>query len=158
MGTIIILLAMIGIPIAEIAFLVQAGGHFGLWPTLGAIIGTAITGTALLRHQGFDALRRLRQSVGRGEVPVRELFDGFCLLIAGALLLTPGFLTDGFGFALFLPPVRRVLGDVVMASVSRQATRNRAGGGPVIDGEFEARPVSESPPDRERRFPASRDD
>ena len=149
-----ILLAMIAMPIAEIAVFIQAGDQFGLWPTLGAIILTAVAGTTLLRQQGFDTLRRIQASADRGEMPVRELFDGFCLLIAGALLLTPGFITDSIGFALFLPPFRRVLGGAALGYFMRNATVHtarpgrtgpgpggpRAGnkpGGPVIDGDFE---------------------
>lgn len=149
----VILLAMIALPIAEIAVFIQAGDNFGLWPTLGAVILTAIAGTALLRQQGFDTLRRIQQTTDRGEMPVRELFDGFCLLIAGALLLTPGFITDTIGFLLFLPPFRRVLGGAALAyflrngsvhaSYTRTTTGPRSGpgphgpGGPIIDGDFE---------------------
>lgn len=155
----IILIAMIGMPIAEIAVFIQAGDLFGLWPTLGAVILTAIAGTALLRHQGFDTLRRIRETSDRGEMPVRELFDGFCLLIAGALLLTPGFITDTVGFALFLPPVRSVLGGTALTYFMRNATIHTAHarahpggrphghgpGGPIIDGDFED--LSETDPD-----------
>lgn len=157
----IILLIMIAVPIGEIAVFIQAGEQFGLWPTLAAVILTAIAGTALLRRQGFDTLRRIQQSADRGEMPVRELFDGFCLLIAGALLLTPGFITDGVGFALFLPPFRRLLGGWALTYFMRNATvhtmhsgsrhrrpnerdgRRAPGGGPIIDGDFED--VSEGP-------------
>lgn len=150
----IILLAMIAVPIGEIAVFIQAGDRFGLWPTLGAVIVTAFIGTALLRHQGFGTLRRIQESADRGEAPVAELFDGLCLLIAGALLLTPGFITDGFGFLLFLPPFRHLLGGYALAYLMRNATihtgrpggrghgpgpgdRARPGAGPVIDGDFE---------------------
>lgn len=162
----IILLVMIAVPIGEIAVFIQAGELIGLWPTLGAVVVTAIAGTALLRHQGFDTLRRIQQQADRGEMPVRELFDGFCLLIAGALLLTPGFITDGVGFLLFLPPFRRLLGGAALQWMMRNATVYTAqtrtghgpgpgagpGGGPVIDGEFEdvtpdgGDPGSEKPP------------
>ena len=91
----IILLAFILVPIAEIAVFIQAGELIGLWPTIAAVILTAIIGTAMLRQQGIATLMRLRATVDRGEMPLREVFDGACLLIAGVLLLTPGFLTDG---------------------------------------------------------------
>jgi len=162
----IILLAMIAVPIGEIAVFIQAGDRFGLWPTLGAVVLTAIVGTVLLRHQGFATLRRIQESVNRGEPPVAELFDGFCLLIAGALLLMPGFITDSIGFLLFLPPFRRLLGGFVVAYLMRHATIRTHGtmhghghgshsgthsgshpgshhgsrpgpGGPIIDGDFE---------------------
>lgn len=161
----IILLAMIAVPIGEIAVFIQAGDRFGLWPTLATVILTAFIGTALLRHQGFSTLRRIQESADRGEPPVAELFDGFCLLIAGALLLTPGFITDAFGFLLFLPPFRRLLGGLAVAYLMRHATIRTGGGmhgshpgahpgprpgpgGPVIDGDFED--VTAADPDDDR--------
>ena len=106
----IILLAFILVPIAEIAVFIQAGELIGLWPTIAAVILTAIIGTAMLRQQGIATLMRLRATVDRGEMPLREVFDGACLLIAGVLLLTPGFLTDAVGFLLLIPPVRFAIG------------------------------------------------
>lgn len=158
----ILLLIMIAVPIGEIAVFIEAGDQFGLWPTLGAVILTAIIGTAFLRHQGLGVLRRVQESMNRGEAPVREMFDGLCLLIAGALLLTPGFITDGVGFALLVSPFRRAMAGLIVAHLmkSGRATTWSAGpgggpsagmhgfgqgpghsgmgpGGPVIDGEFE---------------------
>jgi len=100
---------MIGVPILEIVVFIQAGDLLGLWPTLGTVILTAFVGTALLRQQGISALMRMRESMEAGRTPVAEMFDGFCLLVAGALLLTPGFVTDGFGLLLFVPPLRALL-------------------------------------------------
>lgn len=96
----------IGVPIVEIVVFIEAGDLIGLWPTIGVVIVTGIVGTALLRHQGFGVLRRLQARSQAGEAPLAELFEGVCLLIAGAFLLTPGFVTDSVGFLLFLPPVR----------------------------------------------------
>ena len=96
---VLLLILFIAVPIAEIAIFIQAGERFGLWPTLGLVILTAILGTTLLRYQGSKALHRVQESLNRGEMPIGEVFTGLCLLVAGALLLTPGFLTDGVGFA-----------------------------------------------------------
>tara|TARA_R110002110_G_scaffold109418_11_gene272946 strand:- start:4603 stop:5112 length:510 start_codon:yes stop_codon:yes gene_type:complete len=106
----LILLAFILVPIAEIAVFIQAGELIGLWPTIATVILTAIIGTAMLRQQGIATLMRLRATVDRGEMPLREVFDGACLLVAGILLLTPGFLTDAVGFLLLIPPVRFAIG------------------------------------------------
>src|SRR3546814_4014327 len=114
-----LLLAIIGLPIAEIAVLIQAGGLIGVGPTIGLILLTAILGTVLLRAQGMRTLDRARASLDRGEPPVGELFDGLCLLAAGGLLLLPGFITDTIGLLLFIPPVRRVLGRAVLADRKR---------------------------------------
>ena len=105
----ILLLALIGVPILEIAVFIEAGERLGLWPTLAAVILTAVVGTALLRIQGLSTLARARESLDAGQLPVAEVFDGLCLLLGGALLLTPGFVTDFLGFLLMIPPVRRFL-------------------------------------------------
>ena len=107
---VLLLILFIAVPIAEIAIFIQAGESFGLWPTLGLVILTAILGTTLLRYQGLRALHRVRESLNHGEMPIGEVFTGLCLLVAGALLLTPGFLTDGVGFALFIPGIRQAIG------------------------------------------------
>ena len=106
----LLLFLFVAVPVAEIAVFIQAGELLGLWPTLGLIILTAIFGTALLRYQGLRTLHRVHERLSYGEMPIGEVFNGLCLLIAGALLLTPGFLTDGLGFALFVPGIRQVIG------------------------------------------------
>jgi UPF0716 protein FxsA len=111
---VIIFFVLVGIPIVEIALFIQAGKLIGLWPTLAAVIATAVIGTAMLRHQGFTVLRQAQASVVAGQAPVAQVFDGACLLVGGALLLTPGFLTDAIGFALLVPAVRRAIRTMAM--------------------------------------------
>ncbi len=106
---ILLLAAFIGVPLLEIAVFIEVGDRLGLWNTLAVVILTAIIGTWLLRIQGLAALERVRSQINQGVLPTKELFDGLCLLFAGALLLTPGFVTDTIGFALFVPQVRNVL-------------------------------------------------
>ena len=89
----VLLAAFIGVPLIEIALFIQVGGIIGLWPTIAVVILTAVAGAALLRHQGLGALSRLQETLDRGETPLDPVFDGFCLLAAGMLLLTPGFFT-----------------------------------------------------------------
>jgi UPF0716 protein FxsA len=150
----ILLLAMIGVPILEIAVFIEAGGAFGLWPTLAAVVATAIAGTILLRHQGLSTLSRVQASLEAGRIPMAGLFDGLCLLVAGALLLTPGFVTDGVGLLLFVPPLRAALRGYL---ARRLAAQGHIGAwhadvdadGTVIDGEFhEVRPDGDEPPPR----------
>ena len=105
----IVLFAFIAIPLIEIGLFIQVGEQIGLWPTIFVVVVTAIIGTTLLRIQGLSALNRLQNSLNAGEAPLATVFDGFCLLAAGFLLLTPGFFTDGIGFLLFIPPVRTML-------------------------------------------------
>jgi len=161
----LVLIAFIAVPLIEIGLFVQVGGAIGLWPTLAVVVATAVAGTMLLRHQGLGTLRRLQQSMDRGEMPLGPVFDGFCLLAAGALLLTPGFFTDAVSFALFVPPVRAALGRLLARNIELRAASHvhmhgqgpRAGGhappgGNVIDGEWEdvteAKPGPRLSPDR----------
>lgn len=139
---IILLLAMIGVPILEIAVFIEVGGRIGLWSTIAIVILTAIIGTALLRYQGLATLFRASEALQAGQFPMTEVFDGLCLVIAGALLLTPGFFTDGVGFLLFVPPVRavirRFLGRYLVESGRvHTTTHGRPSADPkVIEGEF----------------------
>ncbi len=147
----ILLIAFIATPIIEIALFIQAGERFGLWPTLGVVFLTAIAGTWLLRWQGLATWTRATQSLQNNQFPIEEVFTGLCLVLAGALLLTPGFMTDFIGFALFLPPVRRVLAGLLRRRLQRgKGPSVWINGAPrdfshrknkpphnVVDGEFE---------------------
>lgn len=104
-----VLLLFIGVPVIEIATFIQVGDMIGLWPTICVVILTAFIGTALLRQQGISTLMRAQNTMNEGRMPGEELFDGVCLLLAGAFLLTPGFVTDSVGFLLFFPPFRRLI-------------------------------------------------
>ena len=116
-----LLLAFIGVPIIEIAVFIEVGGWIGLWPTLGLVVLTAIVGSIELRSQGLATLNKLRQQLDQGVLPAQTLFDGVCLLFAGALLLTPGFVTDILGMALFIPAFRKFLRVTVGRYVARKA-------------------------------------
>lgn len=102
-----LLLAFLTVPLIEIGLFIQVGGLIGLWPTLAIVIGTAVLGTWLVRAQGAMALNDLRSSFSRQGDPTESLAHGAMILIAGVLLLTPGFFTDALGFALLMPPFRR---------------------------------------------------
>lgn len=99
-------LLLLVVPIIEIALFILIGQQIGLGWTLLGILVTAIGGTILLRIQGFRLLERIRTEMRAGRVPGRELAHGLLLLVAGILLLTPGFFTDALGFLLFVPGVR----------------------------------------------------
>ena len=110
----ILLALFIGIPLLEIAVFIQVGGYLGLWTTLAIVVATAVVGTAMLQIQGFGILRKAERHLDQGELPIAEVVSGVFLLVAGALLLTPGFVTDAVGFALFVPAVRLSLGQVIL--------------------------------------------
>ena len=110
-------LAFVFVPMIEIALFIEVGGAIGLWPTLAIVVLTAMLGTVLVRTQGALAIGRLRTSFSTLEDPSRPLADAAMILIAGVLLLTPGFFTDAIGFALLMPPVRRAVFDFVRRRV-----------------------------------------
>ena len=117
----ILLVLFIAVPIIEIAVLIQVGGWIGLWPTLGLVILTAVVGSIELRSQGLATVNKLRSQLDQGQIPTQTLFDGVCLLFAGALLLTPGFVTDVVGMLMFVAPFRRFLLQIVGPYVRRHA-------------------------------------
>ncbi len=95
------------VPLVEIWFLIQVGRVIGAGWTVFFVVFTAVLGAALLRAQGLTTLQRVQASLEAGRLPAAELLEGLLLLLAGALLLTPGFVTDALGFLLLLPPLRR---------------------------------------------------
>lgn len=151
---IIVLLAFVLTPLVEIAVFIQVGGAIGLWPTLAVVVATAIAGTWLLRWQGMATLARAQDSLARQRFPAREVFDGFCLFFAGALLLTPGFVTDLLGFLLFVPWVRGWLRRIIwryLRSSGRIDIDLRDED--IIDGEYyEVRPDGRAGNDRDPRI------
>lgn len=104
-----ILVALIAIPIIEIALFIELGGAIGLWPTIGLIIFTAVLGAGLMRAQGVTAMSRLQASVEDGGDASGPLAHGAMILVAGVLMLTPGFFTDAVGLLLLIPPLRETL-------------------------------------------------
>lgn len=97
------------LPLAELALLLQIGQAID-WPaTIGLVLVTGLAGSALARWQGTKALREIQTQLAAGQLPGRALFDGALILLAGAVLITPGVITDAFGFLLLLPPFRGLL-------------------------------------------------
>ncbi len=113
MRPVFVFLALLAWPLAEIAGFVVVGRALGLWSTLALVILTGLLGAFLMRQQGLHLLRKLSAESQRGEVPARSVVDGAMIVIAGILLLLPGFLTDILGLALFLPIVRRFLWSLI---------------------------------------------
>ena len=103
----ILLVLFIAIPIIEIYLLIEIGSIIGSFATIFAVVFTAVLGVWLLRIQGFSTLRRVQQTAAQGGIPAIEMLEGAMLLVAGALLLTPGFFTDTIGFLCLVPPLRR---------------------------------------------------
>lgn len=95
------------IPLIEIYFLIQVGQVIGAAWTIFLVVATAVIGAFLLRLQGFQTLLRAQSVMAKAQIPAMEMMEGLCLLVSGALLLTPGFFTDTLGFLLLLPTLRR---------------------------------------------------
>jgi UPF0716 protein FxsA len=107
------------VPLIEIALLLKIGSYIGIWLTLFIVIGTAVLGASLTHREGLKTWWRLRQKLTSGALPDDELLDGIMILIAGAVLLTPGFLTDAVGFALLYPGTRQIIKNRVRRKFSR---------------------------------------
>lgn len=96
------------LPFIELMIFAHISEIIGIWTALSLALITAIIGGGLVKYQGLQTLFSLRQSLERGDMPLAEIFDGVCIVAAGALLITPGFLTDGIGFALLVPNFRGI--------------------------------------------------
>jgi UPF0716 protein FxsA len=94
------------IPLIEIAVIIQVGQWLGVFNTIGLLLLVSVMGAWLVKRQGLGVWRRIRDQQQAGQVPAAAVFDGALILMAGALLLFPGFVTDVFGLLLLLPPVR----------------------------------------------------
>ena len=142
--SIIIFLILAGLPLAEIAIFIQAGGAIGAWPVVGLVALSAFAGIWLMRLQGPATLRRAQASMQRGEPPVAEMLEGTMLFIAAVLMVTPGFLTSTLGLAMLVAPLRRLAARLAAQRLAMRAeihvhdVRMRRGpGGPIIEAEAE---------------------
>jgi UPF0716 protein FxsA len=138
---------LVAVPILEIALFIQVGGAIGLWPTLSIVVATALVGTILLRGQGLATLANLQSSIREQRNPVTPIAHGAIILVAGVLLLTPGFFTDAMGLLFLLPPVRKFIikgvserlktrAQVYTSTMHSREHPRQEPDGVVIDGEF----------------------
>lgn len=142
-----LLLPLVALPLIEIALFVTLGAWLGLWLSLGIVIGSAVLGTALIRRQGLQVRAELARTLRRGGDPARVIADGGLSVLAGVLLILPGFLTDALGLLLLIPPLRRL----VIALVARRLPRGvRASpardGAVVIEGRYVREGETPRPP------------
>lgn len=148
-----VFLLFVAVPIVEIFLLIKVGSAIGALPTIAIVILTAFVGTRMLRFQGLSTLNQARSKMSSGQLPATEMVEGIALAVGGALLLTPGFVTDAIGFACLIPFTRRFIirylsRNVRFAGVAGHYTSTRAGPGAspgptrggrgdVIEGEYE---------------------
>jgi UPF0716 protein FxsA len=143
----LLVVALLAVPVAELWVVLRVSDEIGLAATLALLLLVSIAGASLLKQQGLAAWRRLQSTLERGEIPSRELTEAGLILLGGALLLTPGFLTDAVGLCLLLPWGRAVVKGVAGRWLARRVrpridvragprvypadvTRSRRGGGP----------------------------
>jgi UPF0716 protein FxsA len=141
----------------ELAVLVKLAGALGVLWTVLLVVGLGIAGTVLVRREGLATLRRAHAATQAGRLPVADLFDGACILVAGLLLLLPGLLSDVPALALLLPPVRRLLYNALARrarAVGGGAASPRRRGPVLIEGEYEE--VEPLPPDGSDERPPRR--
>ena len=118
------------VPIAELAVIIQVGEAIGVWWTIALLVADSILGSMLMRAQGRAVWRRFNEALQSGRAPAREVADGVLVIFGGALLLTPGFITDIFGLLFLLPPTRAVIRRVFQREALRRMTVTMTTAGP----------------------------
>ena len=116
----VLALLFLVVPLLELFVIIQVGQAIGAMNTVGILLLDSIIGGWLMKREGLAALRRFQAKLSSGQLPENELIDGFCILFGGALMLTPGFLSDILGIVLLLPPVRAVIRPVVKRQVGKR--------------------------------------
>lgn len=124
--------------------LIEVAGYIDAWPTIGLVMLTAVIGVALLKRQGVSTLTRGMSRLDAGEIPAMEMAEGLLLAVAGALLVTPGFITDCVGFALLFPPSRMAIATQMLKRVEVRGMGAGVADAPAstdkpvtLEGEFE---------------------
>ncbi len=123
----VLLVLFIVVPLAELYVIIQIGQEIGVIPTLLLLVLDSIVGTMLLRSQGRAAWRRFNDATAAGRIPAREVADGALIILGGALLLTPGFLTDIFGLLLLIPPTRAIFRRTIVGLFARRSPAGYVG-------------------------------
>jgi UPF0716 protein FxsA len=135
----LLFLVFVALPIAELAVIVTVAGSIGVLNAIGLMILVSIVGAWLAKREGLGMLTRIRAALDRGEMPSREVADGFLILFAAALMITPGFITDCLALLLLFPPTRAVVRRTLLATalrrgqvtvMSRGRVRRNGPGGP----------------------------
>jgi UPF0716 protein FxsA len=125
----VLLVLFIAVPIVELAAILQVGDWIGFWPTLGLLVADSILGSLLMRSQGRAAWRRFDAALKAGRPPAAEVLDGVLVIFGGALLLTPGFVTDLVGILLLLPPTRAIVRRLLVRRLAHRMMVSAFGAG-----------------------------
>ncbi|MCW3009844.1 MAG: FxsA cytoplasmic rane protein, partial [Solirubrobacterales bacterium] len=116
----LLVLLFVVVPILELFVIIQVGGAIGVLPTIGLLLLDSVLGSVLMRSQGRAAWQRFQAATAAGKVPAREVVDGALVVFGGALLLSPGFLTDVLGLALLFPPTRAMVRRTLLGGVVKR--------------------------------------
>jgi UPF0716 protein FxsA len=127
-ATVFFVLLFFAVPLFELMLLIEVGGAIGGWETIGLCLLTAMVGGSLARRQGIGVLTRMRASVHHGQLPATELIDSVFIVVAGLLLMTPGFLTDAVGLFFLTPLTRALIRPAVLRRVQGAGTQSFRGG------------------------------
>ncbi len=134
-------LLFIIIPIIEISLLINVGEMIGVWNTIGLVLLSAFIGVNMLRYQGFSTLARAQQRANQGEIPGKEMIEGIVLAVGGALLVTPGFVTDVIGFCCLIPYTRQAFAKTLISRFTVVAMHHRES--PFGESPFGAHPFGQ---------------
>jgi UPF0716 protein FxsA len=117
---VLLVLLFLVAPLVELAVIVQVAGAVGVLNTIGLLIAVSLVGAWLAKREGLITLRRIQLALGRGEIPSREVADGALILMAGALMIAPGFISDVVALLLLFPPTRAVIRPVLVRSLAKR--------------------------------------
>jgi UPF0716 protein FxsA len=116
----LLIILFIAVPLVELYVIIQVGQAIGALPTIGLLLLDSVLGAMLLRSQGRAVWRRFNLALAERRVPARETFDGAMVIVGGAFLLAPGFITDVIGLLLLLPPTRAVVRRMMVRVFARR--------------------------------------
>jgi UPF0716 protein FxsA len=122
-----LVILFIVVPIVELAVIIQVGQQIGVWWTIALLVLDSVLGSLLMRAQGRAAWRRFGDATQAGRVPAREVLDGVLVIFGGALLLTPGFVTDILGLFLLIPPTRALVRGVLVRRLAHRMVVSAVG-------------------------------
>jgi UPF0716 protein FxsA len=150
---VLLVLLFLVAPLVELAVIVQVAGAVGVLNTIGLLIAVSLVGAWLAKREGLITLRRIQLALGRGDIPSREVADGALILMAGALMIAPGFISDVVALLLLFPPTRAVIRPVVVRSLAKRGrarvtvmgTRGPQGRGPGADDIWDAESWEDPP-------------
>jgi UPF0716 protein FxsA len=129
----VLVVAFFVVPIVELALIIKIGAAIGVLNTIGLLILSSVVGGWLMKREGLGVVRRMQLAVAEGRVPGKELVDAFLILFGGALMVAPGFLTDGLGMLLLLPPVRAVVRRILRRRFTVRVLGSGPGSSDIID-------------------------